>query len=62
MHVYLSHSDNPMADIYGANLYNRYLKAMHRTRAQAQAQGGSSSQVPGDLQCEASDDAKVQDG
>ncbi|XP_016324427.1 cat eye syndrome critical region protein 5 homolog isoform X2 [Sinocyclocheilus anshuiensis] len=48
--------DNPMADIYGANLYNRYLKAMHRTRAQAQ--GGSSSQVPGDLQCEASDDAK----
>ncbi|XP_016387444.1 cat eye syndrome critical region protein 5 homolog [Sinocyclocheilus rhinocerous] len=56
MYVYLSHSDNPMADIYGANLYNRYLKAMHRTRAQAQ--GGSSSQVPGDLQCEASDDAK----
>ncbi len=56
MHVSLSHSDNPMADIYGANLYNRYLKAMHRTRAQAQ--GGSSSQVAGDLQCEASDDAK----
>ncbi|XP_043083819.1 haloacid dehalogenase-like hydrolase domain-containing 5 isoform X2 [Puntigrus tetrazona] len=50
--------DNPMADIYGANLYNRYLKAMHRTRAQAQAQGGSSGQVPGDLPCEASDDAK----
>uniref|UniRef100_A0A8C1SG77 Haloacid dehalogenase like hydrolase domain containing 5 n=1 Tax=Cyprinus carpio TaxID=7962 RepID=A0A8C1SG77_CYPCA len=48
--------DNPMADIYGANLYNRYLKAMHRTRVQAQ--GGSSSQVPGDQQCEASDDAK----
>ncbi|XP_016088476.1 cat eye syndrome critical region protein 5 homolog isoform X2 [Sinocyclocheilus grahami] len=48
--------DNPMADIYGANLYNRYLKAMHRTRAQAQ--GGSSSQVPGGLQCEVSDDAK----
>uniref|UniRef100_A0A9J8BKF7 Haloacid dehalogenase-like hydrolase domain-containing 5 n=1 Tax=Cyprinus carpio carpio TaxID=630221 RepID=A0A9J8BKF7_CYPCA len=50
--------DNPMADIYGANLYNRYLKAMDRTRAQVQAQGGSSSQVTGDLQCEASDDAK----
>uniref|UniRef100_A0A8C1BMB0 Haloacid dehalogenase like hydrolase domain containing 5 n=1 Tax=Cyprinus carpio carpio TaxID=630221 RepID=A0A8C1BMB0_CYPCA len=48
--------DNPMADIYGANLYNRYLKAMHRTRVQAQ--GSSSSQVPGDQQCEASDDAK----
>lgn len=50
--------DNPMADIYGANLYNRYLKAMDRTRAQVQAQGGSGSQVTGDLQCEASDDAK----
>ncbi|KAG1957609.1 haloacid dehalogenase-like hydrolase domain-containing 5 [Pimephales promelas] len=50
--------DNPMADIYGANLYNRYLKAMHRSRAQAQAQGGSASQVTGDLACEASDDAK----
>lgn len=50
--------DNPMADIYGANLYNRYLKAMHRTRAQVHAQGGSSSQVTADLQCEASDDAK----
>lgn len=58
MHVYLSHSDNPMADIYGANLYNRYLKAMHHTRAQVQAQGGSTSQVTGDLHCEASDDAK----
>lgn len=32
--------DNPMADIYGANLYNRYLKASHRVRAQMQAQGG----------------------
>ncbi|XP_016101010.1 cat eye syndrome critical region protein 5 homolog [Sinocyclocheilus grahami] len=50
--------DNPMADIYGANLYNRYLKAMHHTRAQVQAQGGSSSQVTSDLQCDASDDAK----
>ncbi|RXN22886.1 cat eye syndrome critical region 5-like protein [Labeo rohita] len=50
--------DNPMADIYGANLYNRYLKSMHHTRAQVQAQGGSTSQVTGDLHCEASDDAK----
>ncbi|XP_076123018.1 haloacid dehalogenase-like hydrolase domain-containing 5 [Alosa pseudoharengus] len=32
--------DNPMADIYGANLYNRYLKASRRVRAQMQAQGG----------------------
>lgn len=29
-----------MADIYGANLYNRYLKASRRVRAQMQAQGG----------------------
>lgn len=29
-----------MADIYGANLYNRYLKASHRVRGQMQAQGG----------------------
>ncbi|XP_026094254.1 haloacid dehalogenase-like hydrolase domain-containing 5 [Carassius auratus] len=50
--------DNPMADIYGANLYNRYLVAMHRTRAQVHAQGGSSSQVTADLQCDASDNAK----
>ncbi|KAK2866847.1 hypothetical protein QQF64_022477 [Cirrhinus molitorella] len=50
--------DNPMADIYGANLYNRYLKAMRLTRAQAQAQGGSPGQLSGDLHCEASDDAK----
>ncbi|XP_062402656.1 haloacid dehalogenase-like hydrolase domain-containing 5 [Sardina pilchardus] len=32
--------DNPMADIYGANLYNRYLKASRHVRAQMQAQGG----------------------
>uniref|UniRef100_UPI003AACEFA7 haloacid dehalogenase-like hydrolase domain-containing 5 n=1 Tax=Centroberyx gerrardi TaxID=166262 RepID=UPI003AACEFA7 len=32
--------DNPMADIYGANLYNRYLQASRRARAQLQAKGG----------------------
>uniref|UniRef100_A0AAY4B4M0 Haloacid dehalogenase-like hydrolase domain-containing 5 n=1 Tax=Denticeps clupeoides TaxID=299321 RepID=A0AAY4B4M0_9TELE len=32
--------DNPMADIYGANLYNRYLQASHRARLQLQARGG----------------------
>lgn len=32
--------DNPMADIYGANLYNRYLQAAHRARAQMQAKSG----------------------
>ncbi|XP_018585564.2 haloacid dehalogenase-like hydrolase domain-containing 5 [Scleropages formosus] len=32
--------DNPMADIYGANLYNRYLQASQETRAQAQVKGG----------------------
>ncbi|MEQ2173417.1 hypothetical protein GOODEAATRI_031955, partial [Goodea atripinnis] len=29
--------DNPMSDIYGANLYNRYLQASQRTRAKVQA-------------------------
>ncbi|NP_001315451.1 haloacid dehalogenase-like hydrolase domain-containing 5 [Danio rerio] len=48
--------DNPMADIYGANLYNRYLKAMNRSRTpQVQAQGGVSGQMAADLHC---DDAK----
>ncbi|XP_029908940.1 haloacid dehalogenase-like hydrolase domain-containing 5 [Myripristis murdjan] len=32
--------DNPMADIYGANLYNRYLQASRRARAQIQAKSG----------------------
>lgn len=43
-----------MADIYGANLYNRYLKAINRTRAQAQAHGSPSGDVP----YEVFDDAK----
>ncbi|XP_028307498.1 haloacid dehalogenase-like hydrolase domain-containing 5 isoform X2 [Gouania willdenowi] len=36
--------DNPMADIYGANLYNQYLQASRRSRAQmkAKSSGGSS--------------------
>lgn len=33
--------DNPMADIYGANLYNRYLQTCQRARARLQAGGGS---------------------
>lgn len=45
--------DNPMTDIYGANLYNRYLKAMSRTRAQAQAHSS-----PSGLQYEVIDDVK----
>lgn len=32
--------DNPMADIYGANLYNQYLQASRQTQAQAQMKGG----------------------
>ncbi|KAI1888481.1 hypothetical protein AGOR_G00185590 [Albula goreensis] len=32
--------DNPMADIYGANLYNRYLQASRQSQAQAQMKGG----------------------
>ncbi|KAK7891705.1 hypothetical protein WMY93_023668 [Mugilogobius chulae] len=32
--------DNPMADIYGANLYNRYLQTAYHTKAQMKAKGG----------------------
>lgn len=38
--------DNPMADIYGANLYNRYLHAIHRAKAQMQAEGGGGGGKP----------------
>ncbi|XP_019371094.1 PREDICTED: cat eye syndrome critical region protein 5 [Gavialis gangeticus] len=31
--------DNPMSDIYGANLYNSYLKAARQTQAQAGVRG-----------------------
>uniref|UniRef100_A0A8C6UIQ6 Haloacid dehalogenase like hydrolase domain containing 5 n=1 Tax=Neogobius melanostomus TaxID=47308 RepID=A0A8C6UIQ6_9GOBI len=31
--------DNPMADIYGANLYNRYLQTSHNAKVQIQAKG-----------------------
>lgn len=34
------YSDNPMADIYGANLYNHYLQASQRTKAQLKAKSG----------------------
>ncbi|KAI4905642.1 hypothetical protein NFI96_011329 [Prochilodus magdalenae] len=50
--------DNPMADIYGANLYNRYLQSMRHARAQVQVHGGSTSQVAGEIQYEMVDDAK----
>uniref|UniRef100_A0A3B4A484 Haloacid dehalogenase-like hydrolase domain-containing 5 n=1 Tax=Periophthalmus magnuspinnatus TaxID=409849 RepID=A0A3B4A484_9GOBI len=33
--------DNPMADIYGANLYNRYLQTVHLDKVQLKAKGGS---------------------
>ncbi|KAF4081461.1 hypothetical protein AMELA_G00161430 [Ameiurus melas] len=39
--------DNPMADIYGANLYNRYLQSVHHARTRVHAQGGSASHVAG---------------
>ncbi|KAG7455806.1 hypothetical protein MATL_G00244930 [Megalops atlanticus] len=32
--------DNPMADIYGANLYNQYLQASRQAQVQAQVKGG----------------------
>lgn len=35
--------DNPMADIYGANLYNRYLQTSHNAKVQVQAKGGVDS-------------------
>nr|XP_057931430.1 haloacid dehalogenase-like hydrolase domain-containing 5 isoform X2 [Doryrhamphus excisus] len=35
--------DNPMADIYGANLYNRYLQTAQRSQAQRQASRSRSS-------------------
>uniref|UniRef100_A0A4W5R831 Haloacid dehalogenase-like hydrolase domain-containing 5 n=1 Tax=Hucho hucho TaxID=62062 RepID=A0A4W5R831_9TELE len=38
--------DNPMADIYGANLYNRYLQSCHRTRALMQLGGGEPQSQP----------------
>lgn len=31
--------DNPMADIYGANLYNRYLQTFHDAKVQIQTKG-----------------------
>lgn len=40
--------DNPMADIYGANLYNRYLQASRRARAEMQAKGGREPQPKAD--------------
>lgn len=33
------HSDNPMADVYGANLYNDYLQNSLQRGAQMQAKG-----------------------
>lgn len=35
--------DNPMADIYGANLYNRYLQTAHSAKEQIQLKGGVDS-------------------
>lgn len=37
--------DNPMADIYGANLYNHYLQAARRTKTQMQAKAGGAETV-----------------
>lgn len=47
-----------MADIYGANLYNRYLQSVHHARTQVHAQGGSVSHVVRDLHYATVDDAK----
>lgn len=56
--ICVSHSDNPMADIYGANLYNRYLQSVHHARTQLHARGGSAGHVADDFHYETVDDAK----
>ncbi|XP_008285323.1 haloacid dehalogenase-like hydrolase domain-containing 5 [Stegastes partitus] len=38
--------DNPMADIYGANLYNRYLQTARHTKAQTQGKTGGGGVDP----------------
>ncbi|KAG7244484.1 hypothetical protein INR49_030136 [Caranx melampygus] len=38
--------DNPMADIYGANLYNRYLQSSRSTKSQKQAKSGGGGADP----------------
>ncbi|KAK9516925.1 hypothetical protein VZT92_024831 [Zoarces viviparus] len=38
--------DNPMSDIYGANLYNHYLQASQRSKAQMQAKSGGGGVGP----------------
>ncbi|KAM3608841.1 uncharacterized protein V6R79_005601 [Siganus canaliculatus] len=38
--------DNPMADIYGANLYDRYLQEAQRTKAQMQAKSAGGGTDP----------------
>ncbi|KAF7663624.1 hypothetical protein LDENG_00205690 [Lucifuga dentata] len=49
--------DNPMADIYGANLYNRYLQASQSSKAQMQAKSGGRG---GYLQASQSSKAQMQ--
>lgn len=41
-------SDNPMTDIYGANLYNHYLTYMNMSRVKKSISIGSSMNDPGD--------------
>ncbi|XP_034391375.1 haloacid dehalogenase-like hydrolase domain-containing 5 isoform X1 [Cyclopterus lumpus] len=38
--------DNPMSDIYGANLYNHYLQASQRTKSQVQTRSGGGGGDP----------------
>ncbi|KAJ8386893.1 hypothetical protein AAFF_G00164900 [Aldrovandia affinis] len=38
--------DNPMADIYGANIYNRYLQASRQTQAQVKGGPGQAGGQP----------------
>lgn len=47
-----------MSDIYGANLYNRYLQSIHHSRTRGKAKAGSTGQVAVDVECKVIDDAK----
>lgn len=39
-HICLFSSDNPMADVYGANLYDRFLQTSRHTKAKMQVKSG----------------------
>ncbi|XP_072179866.1 uncharacterized protein [Diadema setosum] len=48
LNIPLHKRDNPMTDIYGANLYNHYLTYMNMSRVKKSVSLGSSTTDPGD--------------